>query len=55
MNGTVVRLDLEVLARICLKSEKTLHEANFPMVLNNLITIFASNRNLLESRYLCWC
>jgi hypothetical protein len=42
--SAVVRVDLEVLARISLQPE------NFDMVLENVIQLFADNRNLLETR-----
>ena len=40
----VVRLDLEVLARIAVNDEK------FDMVLNNLVRLFSADRKLLETR-----
>ncbi len=46
----VVRLDLEVLARMSLNRDCTLNQENFEMVLNNLMRRFRTERNFLESR-----
>lgn len=46
----VVRLDLEVLARISLDKEKNLDSKNFEMVLNELVQLCSADRNFLETR-----
>jgi len=46
----VVRLDLEVLARIALDESQALDQGNFDMVLNQLLTLFRSDRKFLEAR-----
>lgn len=46
----VIRLDLEVLARISLDKENRLDQKNFEMVLSQLITVFTQDRKLLEQR-----
>ena len=46
----VVRLDLEVLARISLNRDGTLNQENFEMVLNSLMQRFRSERRFLEAR-----
>ena len=46
----VVRLDLEVLARISLDKEGNLNQVNFEMVLNHLMKRFREDRKFLENR-----
>jgi len=46
----VVRLDLEVLARISLNKSNELDPKNFEMVINNLLKIFSTDRKFLELR-----
>jgi len=46
----VVRLDLEVLARISLNKSNELDQKNFEMVLNNLMKVFSTDRKFLETR-----
>jgi vacuole morphology and inheritance protein 14 len=55
-NDAVVLLDLQVLSRISLahgtrgNSQDSTEEAQFKMVLNAILTVFAQDRQLLESR-----
>jgi len=46
----VVRLDLEVLARISLSKSNELDQKNFEMVLNNLMKVFSTDRKFLETK-----
>jgi len=46
----VVRLDLEVLARICLDTSKKLDQNNFDMVVSSIVRLFRIDRKLLERR-----
>ena len=46
----VVKLDLEVLARICLNAQSHIDPANFALVLNYLLHLFKLDRKFLEIR-----
>ncbi len=50
VDDQVVRLDLEVLARISLNSEGKLEQSNFNLVLVHLLKLFASDIKFLELR-----
>lgn len=46
----VVKLDIEVLARMCLNAQSQIEEKNFALVLHYLLNLFKADRKFLEIR-----